>query len=233
MHDNFQVFGAAHLAVLASVPLLAALLATIQRRLGPESKWLRIGLASMLLADTIGWYVSLAIHGELKFPERMPLELCDATLFLMIVALFDSNAAIFDVAYYTALAGATMALLTPNVFEPFPSLSTIQFFFAHGVVVISVLFLVWSRLERPRPGSVRRAMLAVNAYALIVGAFDFIFKTDFMYLRAKPARGSLLDLLGPWPWYLLITEVVALILFLLLYLPFCVANRKRGAAASA
>ena len=41
-----------------------------------------------------------------------------------------------------------------------------------------------------------------------------------MFLRAKPVTGSALDLLGPWPWYILSVEGMGLALFLLLYLPF-------------
>jgi hypothetical integral membrane protein (TIGR02206 family) len=63
-------------------------------------------------------------------------------------------------------------------------------------------------------------MVAVNIYAAFVGTFDFIFKTNYMYLRAKPQNASLLDFLGPWPWYLVGAEGVAFVVFLLLYLPF-------------
>jgi hypothetical integral membrane protein (TIGR02206 family) len=220
VRPNFQLFGPAHLSILASVLVLAALLAALHRRLAPGSKTVRIALALLLLADSALYYGSLALHGQLTFPNHMPLELCDASLCLVIVALFTLHKTVFDLAYYGALAGATMALLTPNLWEPFPSFGTIQFFVAHGLIVAGVLFLVWSGQARPRPGSVLRAMVGVNLFALIVGSFDFLFKTDFMYLRAKPQNPSLLDFLGPWPWYLLSTEAVALAVFLLLYLPF-------------
>lgn len=226
MPGNFHLFGPAHFAILGAVVGLAALLAFIQRRLGPSAKWLRIGLAILLLLDSAAYYGYLAFRGQLTFPGQLPLELCDASLWLVIIALFTLNKTFFDLAYYGALGGATMALLTPNLRDQFPSFWTIQFFIDHGLIVACTLYLVWSRLARPRPGSVWRAMLAVNLYALCVGTFDFIFKTDYMYLRAKPRDASLLDFLGPWPWYILAAEFVALIVFQLLNLPFRRAELK-------
>jgi hypothetical integral membrane protein (TIGR02206 family) len=217
---NFQLFGTAHLAILSAVVVLAAVFAAIQRRLTPATRWLRVALGSLLLLDSLVYYGYLAWRGQLTFPDHLPLELCDASLFLTIFTLFTLNRAVYDLAYYWALAGATMALLTPNLWEPFPSFGTIQFFVDHGLIVTSVLFLAWSGLMRPRAWSVARAMLVLNILAVFIGAFDYFFKTDYMYLRAKPQNASLLDLLGPWPWYIAATEVVALLLFVLLYLPF-------------
>jgi hypothetical integral membrane protein (TIGR02206 family) len=220
MKSNFQLLGLTHLAILGAILALAAVLALLQRCIWPASKGLRLGLASVLLAETLLWDGFLAWHHQLTFPAHLPIELCDLTLYLTVIALFSLSPAVFDLAYYFALAGTSMALLTPDLWEHFPSLSTVQFFFAHGLVVASVLYLVWSRLARPRRGSVMRAMLALNAWAAFDGGFDWIFKTNYMYLRAKPANASLLDLFGPWPWYIVVTEAVALGLFLLLYLPF-------------
>jgi len=220
MQTNFHRFGLVHLGILASVPLLAGILAWVQRRLELGHKGMRIGLAIVLLLDSAVYYGYSATHGEPAFPNHIPLELCDASLCLTIIALFTLNKMVFDLAYYGALAGATMALLQPNLWEIFPSFGTIQFFVAHGLIVSSVLYLVWSKQTTPRPGSVTRAMLGINCFAVLVGAFDFIFKTNYMYLRHKPENASLLNVLGPWPWYILGAEVVAFLVFQLLYLPF-------------
>ena len=44
-----------------------------------------------------------------------------------------------------------------------------------------------------------------------------------MFLRMKPTNGSLLDFLGPYPWYIFSLEAVAFIIFICLWLAF----RKR------
>ena len=135
--------------------------------------------------------VVVRIHGlawPVPFPIQAPSDLCDVTLYLTVIALFTLSPAVFDVAYYSALAGTSMALLTPDLWEQFPSLPTVQFFIAHGLVVTAVLYLVWSRLARPRKGLVARTMLALNLLAAFDGVFNWIFKTNFMYLCAKPAR---------------------------------------------
>jgi hypothetical integral membrane protein (TIGR02206 family) len=119
-----------------------------------------------------------------------------------------------------------MALLTPDLWAPFPSYPTVYFFLAHGVVVAAILMLVWSKLAVPKPGCVRRALLLVNAYAIVIGILNFVFGTNYMYLCSKPFGTSLLDYLGPWPLYIAGGEAVALIVFWLLWLPF-----RRGASA--
>ena len=220
MATGFHLFGAAHLSILAAVVLGAAILTVLQRRLGKEASWLRIGIGTVLLADSALWYVGQAWLGQPLFPAQLPLELCDATLLLVSIVLLTLHPLLFDVAYYTALGGTTMALVTPDLWEQFPSVATVQFFVAHGLVVASVLYQAGSGLARPRPWSVARAMAAINIYAVAVGAFDWKFGTNYMYLATKPKNASLLDVLGPWPWYIAATEGVALLLFTMLWLPW-------------
>ena len=220
MPAPLHLFGLVHLLILASVPLIAAVLVLVQRRLPPGSPWLRYSLAPILIFCEFSYYGCSASQGQPIFPDRLPLELCDLSMWLVLIALLTLKPVVFDLAYYFALAGASMSLLTPDMPQSYPALLAVQFFAEHSLLIIAILYLVWTGQARPRPWSVAWAMLAINIYAAFVGTFDFFYKTDYMFLRAKPQTVSALDLLGPWPWYILGEEGVAVVFFLLLYLPF-------------
>jgi hypothetical integral membrane protein (TIGR02206 family) len=226
MRTVVQVFGPTHLAVLGAVPLLAAVLAAIHRKIPRLGLAIRIGLALVLFLSWAAFYGGFVLHGEPLFPTHVPLELCDIALWMVLIALLTLSPALFDVAYYAAVAGASMALLTPNLVDP-TWFQTTQFFADHGLIVVAALYLVWSGQSRPRPGSVLRAFVAINLIAVAVGIFDFVYKTDYMFLRTKPPTVSLLDVFGPWPWYIVVCEPVGVALFLLLYLPFRVSGVGR------
>jgi len=219
MPPGLRMFGPEHLAIICTVPAIAALLAIAHWNKFPGARSIRFALAFLLFASSVSYYGYFALTGEQMFPKHVPLELCDASLWLTIVSLLTLKPAVFDVAYYWAIAGATQSLFTPNLVDPTPFLS-VQFFVGHGLIVCSTLYLVWSGQAKPRPGSITRSLLTANIYACMVGLFDAIYKTNYMFLRSKPPTPSLLDILGPWPWYILVCEVVAFGIFLLLYLPF-------------
>jgi len=216
---GFTFFGASHVAILSAVPALAGALSFAHRRFPAAGNFIRLGFATILLVDYAVYYGWQFRHHNLTFPDHTPFELCDASMTLTLLSLFLLRPLLFDLAYYWAVTGASMALLTPNLREPFPSFGTVQFFVSHGLTVAGVLYLVWSGQACPRPWSVARAMIGINVFAALVGPFDYLYKTNYFYLRSKPANPSLLDFLGRWPIYIAGAEALALVLFLLLYLP--------------
>lgn len=224
MKPYLELFGATHLAILIAIPLAGAALGRAARR---HPRAVSTGAGAFLLLNELTWYVyRLRVEGW-RFPEGMPLELCDLALWMTVAAALSGKVWALEVAYYAALGGGSQAVLTPDLWEPFPSYPTVYFFFAHGGMISVVLALIWGRVARPRPGSEWRALAVVNLFAAGVGAFNQVFRTNYMYLCRKPANPSLLDAMGPWPWYILAGEAVALGLFVLLGLPF---RRRAGSS---
>lgn len=126
---------------------------------------------------------------------------------------------VVEFAYFAGLAGAGMALLTPDLWSPWPSYPAIYFFVAHGGIVTAVAVMVFGRICPLRAGAVWRAYGLLWCWAAVAGAFNFLAGTNYMYLCRKPASASALDVLGPWPMYLLAGGALALALFWLLWLP--------------
>jgi hypothetical integral membrane protein (TIGR02206 family) len=217
---NLQLFGPAHLAILATVPTTAGVLTAFARRQPDRGRRIAAGLGSLLAANELLWYAYRLRQEGVRFPEGLPLELCDLTLWLTVASMFSLRPTIFEFAYLAGVAGSAMALITPDLWAPLLSYPSTYFFLEHGGVVASLLFLVWTGLARPRPGCVWRALGLVNGYAAALGLFDAVFHSNYMYLCRKPESASLLDLFGPWPAYLLEGEAVGLALFWLLWLPF-------------
>ena len=50
--------------------------------------------------------------------------------------------------------------------------------------------------------------------------FNSAFDTNYGYLNAKPSAATAIDLLGPWPWYLLSELAVVAVLWALITLPW-------------
>ncbi len=208
-----RLFGLTHLAILAAIPAAAAALARVPR-------FGRLALGAFLALNELGWYWYRYSQEGNRFPEGLPLQLCDVTLWVTVVALLRRSPVCFEFSWYTALLGSGMAVLTPDLWAPCRSYPTVYFFLAHGGVIAGVLMLAWSGQLRPRRGSWWRTLVWVNVWAAMVGAFNAAFQTNYMYLCRKPASASVLDAFGPWPWYLVVSELFAATAFWLLWLPF-------------
>lgn len=113
-----------------------------------------------------------------------------------------------------------MAVLTPDLLAPLLGVSSINFFVRHGGLITAILYLLWGSHLRPRPRAWRFAFFTLNLYAIPVALFDFLFGTNYLYLRNKPASASLLNAMGAWPIYIFIADALALVIFLVMAVPF-------------
>jgi hypothetical integral membrane protein (TIGR02206 family) len=221
-HRRFEPFGPDHLAVLALTTGAAFALTALARRHRDDGVGLalRVTLALLMAAGVGGYVVAEVRLGEVQLLEFLPLHLCDAAIFVGIVALLTRRPLACELLYFWALAGSTLAMLTPEVWYAFPDWRFVVFFLMHGLTVIAAAVLTFGFGCRPRPGAPWRAFALTAAYAGIVSVANLALDANFLYLRAKPVTPTLLDHFGPWPWYIPVAGAIGLVLFHVLALPF-------------
>jgi hypothetical integral membrane protein (TIGR02206 family) len=226
---TFRLFGTAHILTLALIGALSAAVAYSCSRLGETGRRrLGWGLAASLIGCATVAYVQIARLGAFGLDWALPLELCHWVLIATVISLFHPNQYTTEIAYFWGLGGTLPALLTPDLGEGFPTWDFALFFWAHGAAIAAIAYLI-ARGFRLRRGSVLRAFLALNGYALLVGTIDALAGWNYGYLCDKPAHVSFLEFLGPWPWYLLVLEPIALLIFWALSLPFGSRPRRTRA----
>ena len=177
-------------------------------------------MALAIVVAELSWQpYSLANH-TWSSAASLPVQLCDVGGFAAAAALFWRRILMVEVAYFWGFGGTLQALLTPDLKDHFPSFPYLQFYLTHGLVILAALFLVIGLGLQPRSGAVRRIFLLTFAFAVLVGVIDLATGGNYMYLRQVPRSGTLLSVMGPWPWYIVTGAVLTLVVLLILEAPF-------------
>jgi hypothetical integral membrane protein (TIGR02206 family) len=213
-----RLFGAIHLGLLSAIAVACLVLACLCRRRWVSPRAVRLAIGCGLIGNELIWWTFRYSHEGVHL-WNLPFQLCDVTLWMTALACLTLARRVVEFAYFGGLAGAGMALLTPDLWTPWPTYPAIYFFVAHGLIVLAVAVLVFGGIAPLRAGAVWRAFAILLCFASAIGAFNAIAGTNFMYLCKKPRNASLLDALGPWPMYLVAAAMVTLLLFWLLWLP--------------
>ncbi len=223
----FVRFGLAHAAVLGVAAAAAVGLTLLVRSRPRLAPIVRLGLILALIGFTIAYLRAVAGEGPISVWDVVPLHLCDFLILVAAFALATLEPTACELLYFWGGTGTLLATFTPDLREGWPDWRFVVYFGLHVTVVVAAAVAVFGLGRHPRAGAAGRAWLLTNAYAAVVGVVDVLWGMNFLYLREKPWAPTLLDWLGPWPVYILAVEALALVLFLLLALPFDPALRDR------
>jgi hypothetical integral membrane protein (TIGR02206 family) len=222
---QFTAYGPSHWAVLVVFAIGAVLLVWIGRRQTESQARLFSRVMALLILVAFG----VALIYKLIRPTidvSVPLQLCDLAELVSAYALWSQRYWAFAISYYCGLVLSSQALITPDVGTPqdgapdFPNHLFVTFFTLHVLVVWTAIYLTWGRRMRPTWRSFRFAAIATLGWVAFTFIFNTIAGTNYGYLNRKPPTASLLDVLGPWPVYLLAEVAIVLVVWLLMTWPW-------------
>lgn len=219
----FQPFSREHLlAVLTGGLAVAALLMAGKR--GGNSRRLATALLAFanLSAYPLGQAAWLSLGRPLPLENILPLHLCDIAAMTAGFALLTKRPALCALTYFWGLAATLQALFTPALGIGFPAWPFFTFFIQHFAIVAAALYLPVVEGWRPKQPLWRSPLEVYGwsvAYLALALAANRLLETNFGFAARPPENPSLIDHLGPWPWYLFWMQGIAIGVFLLLALP--------------
>jgi hypothetical integral membrane protein (TIGR02206 family) len=212
-----ELISTEHVGAVAATAAAAAAAVPVARRWpAAASRGLAVAVGATYLVE----HASFVARGTWSLDFNLPLHLTDVVTVVSVIALWTARPALVELTWFWALTASLQAVLTPDLGADFPELLYWTFFITHAGAVVAAVLLVLGRRIRPRPGAVRRAFGATLVVAAAAGTANLLTGGNYMWLREKPDTASLLDVMGPWPWYIVSGAALALALFALLDAPF-------------
>jgi hypothetical integral membrane protein (TIGR02206 family) len=228
---EFSAYGPSHLVVLAIFVIGVALLVWVGRRQSDaQARVFSRVFAILIVAAFVVALIYKLVRPDLA--TSVPLQLCDIAELTAAYALWTQRHWAFALAYYWCLLLSSQALITPDIGTPeegapdFPHHLFLTFFTLHVLAVWAAVYLTWGRRMRPRWRDYRFASVVTLVWIAFTLAFNAITGTNYGYLNRKPPTASILDVLGPWPVYLLIEIAVVAALWALMTWPW--ERTRRG-----
>lgn len=228
---SFVMFSTEHIMAIALLFLSIFILFLAKKNVLHQQEHLRVIqrlFAASLLIMEIFYHVWMVSTERWNLSSSLPLELCSISLLVAVALLWTGNRRLYMFVFFAGIGGAIQATGTPVLDVGFPHFRYFHFFYTHIGIILTALYFTWIKGYQPTFKGIVNTMIALNILLPFIFFVNLVFDANYMFLRMKPANGSLLDVLGPYPWYIISLEAVAFIIFLCLWLAF----RKRKSTST-
>ncbi|MBL8061957.1 MAG: TIGR02206 family membrane protein [Anaerolineales bacterium] len=230
---SLQIFGPKHLMVVGIFVLFWLSFFYFRNVWGDREKnFIRAALAILLAVNEIGLHIWSAYWGIWNIQTMLPLHLCSVMVWITVYTALTDNRSLYDFTYFLGIGGALQAFLTPSdgAMYDIPHYRIMQTLIAHGLIITIPIFMTVVEGYRPTLASFKRIFIWTNIYMVFIFFFNYLIGSNYLFIAQKPPSPTLMDVLSPWPWYIPQLEVVAFVIFFILYLPFFIRDQVTKSA---
>jgi hypothetical integral membrane protein (TIGR02206 family) len=189
----------------------------VERRLAVALAWgnLVFGVASSALG-----LVPFRVH------HSLPLQICDFAWVVVAWALLTERPLPTALTYYWGLTLSVQALVQPTLSQAFPDPNFFAFWGKHVLIVWGAVYLCLALRHGPDWTAYRRAVRWTLLWLVVVFCLNAVLGSDYGYVNGKPTQATVLDVLGPWPAYVVAEIAIVLVVWALITLPW--SRRPHG-----
>jgi hypothetical integral membrane protein (TIGR02206 family) len=186
-------------------------------------RYLRKGLGIFTLLSVILIHPYLISIDLWNLKTSLPLHMCELSEIFAAVALIWQSQRLFEILCYWGIPGGVHSILTPELLHSGENgWLTIQYYFEHTIIILAPVFLIVVSNMRLPDKSWVKAFLFTNLCLPLIGTINWVLGSNYMYLTEKPIADNPF-LIGNWPWYILVLDIVMLAHF---YLVFIICTKK-------
>jgi hypothetical integral membrane protein (TIGR02206 family) len=182
---------------------------------------MRKGLVLFLVALDLGSHVFWAANGVWTAKSLLPFHMCTAMTYVMAYAFLTGNRRLYPLVYFLGIGGAIQAIITPDAgLYGFPHFRFFDSLLSHGGLVLGGFWVVLVEGVRPSLRDLTRIIIGLNIYALLIYFLNLALGSNYLYVNGKVEVDSAMNFMPEWPYYILVLEVLVILVFGLMYLPF-------------
>ncbi len=170
------------------------------------------------------YYFSL---GNYNFKTDLPLYLCSFIALLIPIFTFYRKYWMYEVLLFWIVAGTLQGVITPDIAEGFPTFDYFRYWIVHLGLLIIIFYATFVFGMRPTFKSIFKSVLALQVYVVMMVVINALLDANYFYLNEKPKSASVLDYFGDWPYYIVVTQLILVPYFLVIYLPFYIEKRRK------
>lgn len=228
-NTDFTMFGQQHLVVMAlllagciTLPLAA------KHRFNERQQLWVMRLLLILLAFWVVFWIAVRMwQGYFSPKTDLPLDVCNMMALALPLLMWRPRQQIHGIVYFWIMGGTIQAVITPHLYEGFPHFTFFKYWIVHGGLIVAAIYITIVFNMRPTWRNLFQSFAYIQGYALFVLLCNILIGSNYMYLLGKPPTASPLDYLGPWPWYLLVVEAIALLVFAVAGLPLLLRKPRQ------
>jgi hypothetical integral membrane protein (TIGR02206 family) len=216
----FTAYSPSHLVVLALFAAGTVGLLVLGPRLrgSDAARPLTVALAW----TTVAFGVASTVTELFPFSVRhsLPLQICDVAWIFVAWALLTTRPLPLALTYYWGLTLSVQALVQPTLTEPFPDLEFFVFWGKHVLIVWGAVYLCLALRRGPDWSSYRTAVGWTLGWLVVVLCLNALLGSNYGYVNEKPSEATVLDVLGPWPVYVVAEVAIVAAGWALITLPW-------------